>query len=38
MIKDLRAQGDLYLDGKPVLRTGVLFCSEDAEGDAKTRS
>jgi hypothetical protein len=25
MIKDLRAQGDLYLDGKPVLRTGVLF-------------
>jgi hypothetical protein len=22
---DLRAQGDLYLDGKPVLRTGVLF-------------
>ena len=25
MIKDLRAQGDLYLDGTPVLRTGVLF-------------
>jgi hypothetical protein len=25
MIKDLRAQGDLYLDGKPALRTGVLF-------------
>ena len=25
MIKDLRAQGDLYLDAKPVLRTGVLF-------------
>jgi hypothetical protein len=25
MIKDLRAQGDLYLDGRPVLRTGVLF-------------
>jgi leucyl aminopeptidase (aminopeptidase T) len=25
MIKDLRAQGDLYLDGKQVLRTGVLF-------------
>jgi aminopeptidase len=25
MIKDLRAQGELFLDGKPVLRTGVLF-------------
>jgi aminopeptidase len=25
MIKDLRSQGELYLDGKPVLRTGVLF-------------
>ena len=25
MIKDLRGQGELYLDGKPVLRTGVLF-------------
>jgi aminopeptidase len=25
MIKDLRAQGELYLDGKPVLRTGYLF-------------
>jgi len=25
MIKDLRTQGELYLDGKPVLRTGVLF-------------
>jgi len=25
MIKDLRAQGDLFLDGKPVLRTGLLF-------------
>jgi hypothetical protein len=25
MIKDLRKEGELYLDGKPVLRTGVLF-------------
>ncbi len=25
MIKDLRTQGELCLDGKPVLRTGVLF-------------
>jgi aminopeptidase len=25
MIKDLRAEGDLYLDGRPVLRTGHLF-------------
>ncbi len=25
MIKDLRGQGELYLDGKPVLRTGRLF-------------
>ena len=25
MIKDLRAEGELYLDGRPVLRTGVLF-------------
>lgn len=25
MIKDLRTQGELYLDGKPVLRTGHLF-------------
>jgi aminopeptidase len=25
MIKDLRARGELYLDGKPVLRTGALF-------------
>ncbi|MGE5190072.1 MAG: aminopeptidase [Gemmatimonadota bacterium] len=25
MIKDLRAAGELYLDGKPVLRSGVLF-------------
>jgi aminopeptidase len=25
MIKDLRTQGELYLDGKPVLRTGFLF-------------
>jgi aminopeptidase len=25
MIKDLRGEGELYLDGKPVLRTGVLF-------------
>jgi aminopeptidase len=25
MIKDLRTQGELYLDGKPVLRTGALF-------------
>ena len=25
MIKDLRTQGELYLDGKPVLRSGVLF-------------
>ncbi|MBI5066987.1 MAG: aminopeptidase, partial [Deltaproteobacteria bacterium] len=25
MIKDLRSQGELYLDGKPVLRTGALF-------------
>ena len=25
MIKDLRTQGELFLDGKPVLRTGVLF-------------
>ncbi|GAB4370703.1 MAG: aminopeptidase [Deltaproteobacteria bacterium] len=25
MIKDLRTEGELYLDGKPVLRTGKLF-------------
>jgi len=25
MIKDLRTKGEMYLDGKPVLRTGVLF-------------
>ncbi len=25
MIKDLRTSGELYLDGRPVLRTGVLF-------------
>ncbi|HEY7528072.1 MAG TPA: aminopeptidase [Candidatus Deferrimicrobiaceae bacterium] len=25
MIKDLRSEGELYLDGRPVLRTGVLF-------------
>jgi len=25
MIKDLRREGELYLDGKPVLRTGFLF-------------
>jgi aminopeptidase len=25
MIKDLRADGELFLDGRPVLRTGVLF-------------
>jgi aminopeptidase len=25
MIKDLRTKGELYLDGRPVLRTGVLF-------------
>jgi len=25
MIKDLRSEGELYLDGKPVLRTGKLF-------------
>jgi aminopeptidase len=25
MIKDLRTQGELYLDGKPVLRSGALF-------------
>ena len=25
MIKDLRREGDLYLDGRPVLRTGSLF-------------
>lgn len=25
MIKDLRSEGDLYLDGRPVLRTGRLF-------------
>jgi aminopeptidase len=25
MIKDLRAEGELFLDGRPVLRTGVLF-------------
>ncbi len=25
MIKDLRKEGELYLDGKPVLRTGHLF-------------
>jgi aminopeptidase len=25
MIKDLRREGELYLDGKPVLRAGVLF-------------
>jgi aminopeptidase len=25
MIKDLRSKGELYLDGRPVLRTGVLF-------------
>jgi aminopeptidase len=25
MIKDLRREGELYLDGKPVLRTGHLF-------------
>jgi hypothetical protein len=27
MIKDLRKEGELYLDGKPVLRTGVLWGS-----------
>jgi aminopeptidase len=27
MIKDLRGEGELFLDGKPVLRTGVLFGS-----------
>ena len=27
MIKDLRKEGELYLDGKPVLRTGHLFGS-----------
>jgi len=25
MIKDLRSQGEVYLDGKPVLRSGALF-------------
>jgi aminopeptidase len=25
MIKDLRREGELYLDGRPVLRTGILF-------------
>jgi hypothetical protein len=25
MIKDLRAEGELYLDGRPVLRSGHLF-------------
>ena len=25
MIKDLRASGELYLDGRPVLRSGLLF-------------
>jgi aminopeptidase len=25
MIKDLRREGELYLDGRPVLRTGTLF-------------
>jgi len=25
MIKDLRTRGELYLDGRPVLRSGVLF-------------
>jgi hypothetical protein len=25
MIKDLRMEGELYLDGRPVLRTGHLF-------------
>jgi len=25
MIKDLRGEGEVYLDGKPVLRTGFLF-------------
>ncbi len=25
MIKDLRREGELYLDGRPVLRTGALF-------------
>jgi hypothetical protein len=37
MIKDLRAQGDLYLDGKPVLRTGVLF-GKTPKGMRKPRS
>jgi len=27
MIKDLRGEGELFLDGKPVLRTGSLFGS-----------
>jgi len=25
MIKDLRTRGEVYLDGKPVLRAGLLF-------------
>jgi hypothetical protein len=25
MIKDLRREGEVYLDGRPVLRTGFLF-------------
>lgn len=37
MIKDLRAQGDLYLDGVPVLRTGVLF-GKTPKGMRKPRS
>jgi aminopeptidase len=37
MIKDLRAQGDLHLDGKPVLRTGVLF-GKPPKGMRKIRS
>jgi aminopeptidase len=37
MIKDLRAQGDLCLDGKPVLRTGVLF-GKTPKGMRKARS